>query len=359
MQGEKGGALVATPSRRGSKRLLTGLVLALASVCACLLLLEGALRVRRGSLTDFASLHRSADILQRGVPLQHDPELGWSNVAAARFSKDELHISIDEAGFRINGNDSVASRPLVLALGDSFTFGLESADGETWPALLEARLGSRVLNAGVTAYGFDQVVLRACALVPLLRPELLIVCLVADDVRRCQYAYRWGSRKPWFVPDDGAPDGLRLCGQPVPADEHPRARFATLRKLLSYSHLADALLQRAAPEWWLGGRGIEQVHRKGELVATRLVERLGRLQRETGVPILFVVEWARGNERRLVEPLLARAREVSLATVDLSLELQRLVERDPSTFGDSHLTGRGNAWVAEQLLPLVRGQLDL
>ncbi len=352
------GGSVAKPVRSGWKRLGLGSAISLVSLLVGLCVLEAALRVRRGRLGDFTSVHRSKDILNRGVPLEHDPDLGWRNVPGAQFTKGAIRVSIDEAGLRSGAATEARPRPLVLAVGDSFTFGLEADDRETWPALLEAHLGTRVQNGGVTAYGFDQVVLRAEALVPELRPDLLIVCLVADDVNRCQYSYRWGSRKPWFVPDDAAPGGLRLLGRPVPAGEPPRARWASLRRALSYSHLADAVFVRAAPEWWLGGRGIEQVHREGVRVAERLIERLGRLQLESGVPILFVVEWARGSERRLVEPLLARARAVPLAGVlDLSRELQEAIEADPSLLADSHLTGRGNAWVAERLVPHVRALL--
>lgn len=349
----------AKPARSGWRRVGLGLAISFASLLIGLILLEGALRVRRGRLTDFTSVHRSKDILNRGVPLEHDPDLGWRNVPGAVFTKGPLRVSIDAAGFRLGAGVDTLPRPLVLAVGDSFTFGLEAGDEETWPALLEVQLRTRVVNAGVTAYGFDQVVLRAEALVPELRPDLLIVCLVADDVNRCQYSYRWGSRKPWFVLDESAQGGLRLQGRPVPAGEPPRARLVALRSVLSFSHLADSVLLRAAPEWWLGGRGIEQVHRDGVRVAERLIDRLGRLQAEHGVPILFVVEWARGSERRLVEPLLTRARAISLAEVlDLSRELQDACEADPAMLADSHLTGRGNAWVAERLLPHVRALLE-
>ena len=49
----------------------------------------------------------------------------------------------------------------ILAVGDSFTFGDEVNDGQTWPAQLQLLTGRRVLNGGVSGYGFDQIVLRA------------------------------------------------------------------------------------------------------------------------------------------------------------------------------------------------------
>ena len=43
-----------------------------------------------------------------------------------------------------------------MAVGDSFTFGDEVNDGQTWPAQLQQLTGRRVINGGVSGYGFDQ-----------------------------------------------------------------------------------------------------------------------------------------------------------------------------------------------------------
>lgn len=73
----------------------------------------------------------------------------------AAFTKDQA-VTIDLLGFRTNGITATAEAALfrILALGDSFTFGYGVADGETWPAMLERRLGQkfRVINAGTTSY---------------------------------------------------------------------------------------------------------------------------------------------------------------------------------------------------------------
>src|SRR5690606_20567723 len=44
-------------------------------------------------------------------------------------------FQVDEQGFRRNGQvDCAGSSRKVIALGDSFTFGMGVADSETWPA---------------------------------------------------------------------------------------------------------------------------------------------------------------------------------------------------------------------------------
>ena len=55
--------------------------------------------------------------------------------------------------------DATAGPP-VLATGDSYTQGDEVDNDHTWPAQLQGLLRRRTINAGVAAYGFDQIVLR-------------------------------------------------------------------------------------------------------------------------------------------------------------------------------------------------------
>lgn len=331
--------------------------LALAGLLLAIGVLELGMRVRRGALGQFRSVHRYHDIIGRDIQLELDPELGWRNTPDHRAVIDGLSFTTDAQGFRVHGDGRAAERPLVLAVGDSFTFGEEASDEHTWPAHLEKLLGSRVVNAGVTAYGFDQVVLMAERQLGTLRPDLLVVCIVADDVNRCQYAFRWGGWKPWFELDDDAPGGLRLAGRPVVAREPPRPAWSGLRRALGYSLLADAILLRAAPRWWLSERGILQVHDDGIEVGRRLVERLRGLEVEHAQPVLFVVAAAHGSDRRLVEPLLERAGELGLRSLDLSRELSELRGRDRGIYAASHLSAHGNAWLAERIGDAVRGLL--
>jgi hypothetical protein len=68
----------------------------------------------------------------------------------------------------------------VLCLGGSTTFGATVSDDETWPAQLEAQLIARgqhaqVFNAGVNGYMTRQKVAWAQELIPLIRPDVVIV----------------------------------------------------------------------------------------------------------------------------------------------------------------------------------------
>ena len=109
-------------------------------------------------------------------------------------------LTIDADGLRRTGERRPA-RPAaapILAVGNSFTFGEEVNDAETWPAHLAALAGRRVLNAGVSGYGFDQIVLRAEELAPRYKPAAIVVGFIADDIRRTEMRRLWGAEKPYF-----------------------------------------------------------------------------------------------------------------------------------------------------------------
>jgi lysophospholipase L1-like esterase len=84
-----------------------------------------------------------------GTFVIHEPE--WNNATIT------IH-----GGVRVNTNFAPTSADgAILAVGDSFVFGDQVSDGETWPAILEKRLNRRVVNGGVSNYGAAQAVLRA------------------------------------------------------------------------------------------------------------------------------------------------------------------------------------------------------
>jgi len=114
--------------------------------------------------------------------------------------------TIDHSGFRTNGPSTQRSEyaPTVLAVGDSFTFGLGVRDDETWPARLERRLAEwqpdvRVANAGTISYGvFQEMDLLANGLERV--PRVVVHALYWNDFMSAA-APRQGD--PPRVGDDG------------------------------------------------------------------------------------------------------------------------------------------------------------
>ena len=141
--------------------------------------------------------------------IEYDPLLGWTireGIRAGGFNTLRFGIrrnSPEDRDIRTGG---------VLAVGSSFTAGSGVTDEETWPARLEALLGEPVINAGEGGFSADQAILRAEVLLPIVRPRVLILDLIRENIQRVGFS-RSGWPKPYFVIENGA---LLLKNNPVP-----------------------------------------------------------------------------------------------------------------------------------------------
>lgn len=111
-----------------------------------------------------------------------DPELGFrlvpGSVGAERFPiGPDVAARIDRDGFRVPvdaPDPSPRKRPLVLALGCSFTFGAACLAEDTFCHRVAEGLGGSCVNAGVNSYGEAQMLILARRLIPKLRPDVVL-----------------------------------------------------------------------------------------------------------------------------------------------------------------------------------------
>jgi hypothetical protein len=335
-----------------TKSTAQNILLVFISVCITLLSLELALRIRGGILFRFDSFTAQANPFGR---MKYDLRLGWIP-RPGRFGSDWTS-NVDALGVRYNGrNMAVTGRP-ILAVGDSFTFGDEVEDDETWPAYLEEILNKRVINAGVGAYGIDQAVLRAEQLLSEYEPNVVILSFISDDITRTELSfYPYGRGwKPYFEIYDGV---LSLQNVPVPKTSSTFHRFHNLRRILGYSSLANSVFVRAVPGWWLDLPSHVVAHDNGENVSVELISWLDRLTSERGIQLVVValaVNGRIGNNARL--PNVVRdARANGIQVLDLAMETQSLSrEQIQNSFRpNGHYTPEMNAWVADQIASALR-----
>lgn len=152
--------------------------------------------------------------------LTEDPDLGW-RVRPGRFEDSRSVQTVAANGRRLSAPadwSPTPDRPTLALLGDSFTFGDEVSDDETWAWQLRERSGTTVHNLGVLGYGLDQMLLRWES-----APESADVVLVGlTAISEYRTGLDWDAwAKPWF---EQGTDGLVLRGHPVPASDELLAR---------------------------------------------------------------------------------------------------------------------------------------
>lgn len=334
------------------RRLSTRRRIVFATIPLLALLVLGELGVRlvRGRLLDLGDARRRSQLeaLRASYPAEWDASLGHVPIPG-RHEKNPWgkRITVDAERFRHNGGSAPAGRP-ILAVGDSFTFGDEVHDEETWPAVLERQLGHRVLNGGVFGYGLDQAVLRAEAVLEARgwRASALIVSCIPDDIRRCELVRHGGAWKPYFELDGD--DGLVLRGVPVPP---PREGMPWLVR----SHLADAIFDRLAPAWWADEFTHMRAHEDGLEVSRRLLARVKAKADARGVRVLFVTQGtpaSSGRRRADLVALVEHARGVGVPVLDLLAEVEVIFQRAPeleARWVTGHMSAEGNAWVGTRI----------
>ena len=282
---------------------------------------------------------------RRGFKLA--PGLDGAEVSSGRTSSRGAGIR----GGREVPRPKPAGTTRVLALGDSFTFGDGVDDPETWPALLDERLGERVevLNLGASAYAHDQMLLALLDDGLALEPDVVVLGFFASDMRRNLYAH-YCTEKPRFVPE-GA--GLRLENVPVPDPEE-----------LARRHHDTPLIGQALRVLW--GRVVGAAPRPDEAVVTRrLLTRAREVCEAQGVRFAMVYLAGHGD------PTLARAdgffgrvcRARDIPCADTRPAHARLLEQlgaarfKAEHFQDNlHYTGAGNRVVAEVVADLLRAR---
>lgn len=135
-----------------------------------------------------AGSYLAGTIIQNHLGLLFDP--GWQ--AHSKMYDYECQESINSLGFRDHEVSlDKTHRYRIAAIGDSFTYGWGVNIEDTWCKRLEKNLreqgvDAEVLNLGMPAAGPQQYAQLAEVAIPLLKPDLVIVCILnGDDLQQC------------------------------------------------------------------------------------------------------------------------------------------------------------------------------
>ena len=163
----------------------------------------------------------------------------------------------------------------ILTFGDSFTFGEQVGDDETWSYYLQNLLpGTEVLNFGIHGYGHDQMLLYLKEEGIKYHPDIVILGFVALDMDRNLVSFR-DFAKPRFVLDGAR---LVLTNTPIPTAEEVVAREPWRSKFID---LLTILYGRYLQ--WSGKLDTER-----KRLAAALLDEIAKTIRAAGAVPIFV-----------------------------------------------------------------------
>jgi hypothetical protein len=337
------------------KGKLINATLLVATIFFSLLTLEISLRAYHGEWRYTNFRLPQIDYVNRDYPVALDPQLGWVPKQDPIPDKWVTPATILKDGTRSNGGGEVrdANHP-ILAVGDSFTFGMAVPDWQTWPAQLEQLSGRTVINGGVSGYGIDQAFLRAKNLLSRYRISTVIFSFIPDDIRRCQTSVGWGAAKPYFDFKDGR---LTLENVPVPPSLRSAPKESGLLTILEHSRLAHSVLQRLFPGWWLAPQRLwdKYVHNEeeGRKVACALLHELEGLTKAHGSELIILIQH---RQEQTASELASGANVLSCLSDPAThvLDLKSALSDKRLYLPDGgHMSAEGNKFVAGEILKIL------
>ena len=190
--------------------------------------------------------------------LVYDPHTGWA-IGPNRESADGRYRSGPEGVRTSEVGTSFAElprKPVIAVMGDSFAFGEQVDNRDTFASRMQENLGSeyRVLNFGVPGFGVDQSYLRYVHHAMPWQPDVAVLTFIWHDLFRTLSVYtaiafpHWDLpfSKPRFVLTDV---GLEELNTPT---AKPDEIFATPR--IQDLPLVDQALGYEEVEWREGWR---------------------------------------------------------------------------------------------------------
>ena len=164
----------------------------------------------------------------------YDSTKGWiskPNLESVKVFNGK-YLNTNMKGFRGTSDYPYNKNPdkiRIILLGDSFTFGDEVSDNETFAHYLQEFMpDAEIINIGIHGYGHDQMFLLLKEEGVKYKPDIVILGFVYQNVFRNCLTFK-DFAKPKFVLDNGK---LNVTNLPIPTPEVVLAKEWKRSKLL-------------------------------------------------------------------------------------------------------------------------------
>ncbi len=338
-----------------------------------------------------------------------DPELGWKFIADVRGGIPELEVrnivKINKQGYRDDDfGPEIMRKKRLFVIGDSFVANISVENQDVFTTFLEKNLPDiSVMNLGVNGYSQVQEYLVMQKLLPVYRPQAIILLIYLRNDFLDNGGYRWLSdlSSPAAVLIN---NGTDIKIEPPVIENEPSTRFwhfpgiltlirlmneAVSRYALAYSGAVNVPTSTTPPEFYLGSRELtEDAFDLTSKKPSRLVRRLFRVMKimirkinalaeSYDVPVAYVLapsylqvdpeKWNAGlaefgeppEKYELDQPnkfLMDFAREEGLIMYDLLPRMRNETAAGVVLYHpeEIHWTAEGNRVAGEEILKMIR-----
>lgn len=299
----------------------------------------------------YTNQNQTAIKLDQEICDKWDSELGWVPNPNCRSTRNSVKYSTNSKGFRNFGEFAIAkSRKRIIIVGDSFTWGENNNDNETYPFYLYGLYNESadVINMGVHGYGPDQFYIYFMRDGLKYKPDVVVFGLFLPDIHRTAFSVR-SFFKPKFIVDNGE---LKIdeASTHIPnlraslimsSDIKKKARIYSVSYILGSLNKLMRLATAYRQETETTLKIIEKMNSELKKENIRLVVLL--------IPEQEMVEKGNTNYYGVVPKITKNLQEVGIDYINLQPIFKKEFTETGQSLYQGHLKKEGNMVVAREL----------
>ena len=270
---------------------------------------------------------------------------GWKNI----------RVSTDSSGFRTSHSNPRAKFK-ILTVGDSFTWGDQVSDGDTWQSCLNKKFQDfEFVNAGVFGYGTYQSLMRSQEITTNNQYRYVILqTLVGHDFYRDTLDIRSGFVKPYLKKSNGN----LIVSPPAPIDT-PNTKYGPskaspvdylLSNLSFLAKIPKISLYRINALNKINGN----ITRRGTESASvdEIIEYTAIASSRQETPFIWLLQYGSQVSKNVLDErmsIIRRLKSNNIPFIDTFNALHMSKKHPPNQLWFSHHTPLGNAIVCQEI----------
>ena len=300
-------------------------------------------------------------------PVELNYNLGWiPKTGSYKYSAPKHSVTVNKSKLRSNRRDNIEykSNKVIMFLGNSFTYGDGVNDNETFPSVFESIVKKQTLNAGVPAYGIDQIYLRSLEMIQNFSISDLFLCFIPDNIDRCNNSTFHKVPKPFFNLENNIP--VLNSIKTYDFSYTKNFNLSLFHKIGGYSILIDRVMRHFFPNFWFYDIQIskKEEHKDGKKISTMLINSLKRKCEIKNINF-FLIPLAHQryaiNQKENLKFVLSHI-DNDVKVINIYNQLEKIRLSNPDLFSsyfleyNYHYSALGNAFVANYIIDELKNK---